>query len=110
MEEKKEKRIRWRQTRIEAIKVKAKEGVTYADELSNMKRNVNPETTRAEIMGIRRTRAGDILVKVKRGEKTEQLREAKAQVLEGKAVVETRSKPCQIEIRDLDESITQEEV
>ena len=33
-----------------------------------------------------------------------------AQVLEGKAVVATVSKPCQIEIRDLDESITQEEV
>ena len=68
VEEKKEKRMRLRQPRTEAIKVKAKEGVTYADVLSNMKRNVNPETTGAEIMGIRRTRAGDILVKVKRGE------------------------------------------
>ena len=103
-EEKKNQRKGRTQTTSDAIKVKTSVRTSY------MKSKFDPTAARPEITGIRRTREGQILVQLRKVENTEKFREAIAQVLEGQIMVETLSRPYVIEIRDLDESISQQEM
>ena len=51
----------------DAIRVSAKDGESYAEILKDMKAKVNLQNAGAEVLSIRRTRRGEILLVLKKG-------------------------------------------
>lgn len=94
----------------EAITIKINEGITYADTLRKLKADVDPKSAGAEISVVRRTRSGDILVEFKKGTDTENFKKAVETAMEGKGSVKSLQKLYPLEIRDLDGSITKDDL
>ena len=52
---------------VDAIKVSAKDGQSYADILKEMKAKVDPRKAGLEVLSIRRTRKEEVLLVLKKG-------------------------------------------
>ena len=83
----------------DAIRVSAKDGESYAEILKAMKAKVNPQNSGAEVLSIRRTKKEEILLVLRKGGYFSAFEKALD-------LVSKRS----VEVRDLDETITREEV
>lgn len=112
----------------EAIMLTAKEGETYASILKRMKEAVNPKDSGAEVETIRRTKKDELLVVLRKGDKSEQLIQKLKEAVGNQAeVVSATGRPqrtaatdanakansppdVKLEVKDLDETITAEEV
>ena len=84
----------------------AKDGESYAEILKEMKAKVNPQNSGAEVLSMLRTRKEEILLVLKKGGNVSAFEKAVGQRAEVKSLVSKRS----VEVRDLDETITREEV
>lgn len=103
--------------RPEAVIIKMnapKEGETaetYADMLRRMKGTVNPAALGIKVRGLRHTRKGDYLVEMMPGEKgTDALAKAMADFLGDEASVKALKPTVHIEVCDIDEFTTTEDV
>lgn len=95
----------------EAITIKAKSTESYADVIKEMKRKINPTDIGVEIQGIRRTRAGELLVKLKKGEgQAEKLKSAIGNKLGEDVLIKAVTKNTIIDIRDMDESTDETDI
>ena len=97
--------------RPEALLIKPAEGKTFAEVLTQVRRDANPASTGTEIRSIRRTRSEDVLLEL--GSKTtnkEGFCEALRGVLGESASVRSLEPRITLEIRDLDCLTTEEEV
>ena len=83
---------------------------SYADVLRDLKKKVDPNSHGVKVSGIRRTRAGALLVEISKGSKAEDLRQVVINALEGKAIVRTTMQNVTIEILDMDEVTDEEEL
>ncbi|CAH2011548.1 unnamed protein product [Acanthoscelides obtectus] len=101
-------RTRKRRT-SEAVKVTAVLR-SFADILKTMKAKVNPAETETELLSIRRTRDNDMLFVLKKGGKASEFAHALAEAVKEKAEVKSLTLFKTLELRDLDETVTVEEV
>lgn len=110
---KKDKRnvkIRELREKGEAITIKANTSESYADVIKKMKNKINPTDIGVEIQGIRRTRTGELLVTLRKGEgQAEKLKSAIGNSVEG-VMIKTVTKTHVIDIRDMDESTDAEDL
>lgn len=96
--------------RTDAIKITAKEGISYSDILMQMKSSVNPDESGAEVKKIRRTRKGELLLELMKEDEGDKFKQAIMTALQEKAEVKTMMNLKQVEIRDLDETVSEEDV
>lgn len=97
--------------RPEAILVKPKEGKTFADVLRSMRERTTPEDCDAKVKSVRKTKNGEILVELDKGTKDqEKFSETLKTALGEEATVLSISKKISLEIRDMDDMTTVEEV
>ena len=94
----------------DAIRLSAKDGESYADILKVMKAKVNPQNAGAEVLSIRRTRREEILLVLKKGGDVSTFEKALDQAVGEKAEVKSLVSKRSLEVRDLDEKVTREEV
>ena len=94
----------------DAIRVSAKDGDSYAEILKAMKAKVNPKNSGAEVLSIRRTRREEILLVLKKGDDVSAFEKALDQAVGEKANVKSLVSKRTLEVRDLDETVTREEV
>ena len=94
----------------DAIRVSAKDGEPYAEILKAMKARVNPQNLGAEVLSIRRTRKEEILFILKKGRDVSAFEKALDQAVGQRAEVKSLVSKRSLEVRDLDETITREEV
>ena len=94
----------------DAIRVSAKDGESYAEILKAMKDKVDPQNSGAEVFSIRRTRREEILLVLKRGGDVSAFEKAINQAVGQKADVKSLFSKRSLEVRDLDETVTREEV
>lgn len=88
----------------EAVIIKVNEERTYADALRKVRGAVNPGEVGVEIEKIRRSKAGELFIQIKKGKgEAEKLREALAEVFGSEANVRIVNRKETIEILDLDE-------
>lgn len=99
-----------RRTRNEAIKVSAKQGHTYADILKKMKASVNPADCGTEVLSIRRTKNKELLVVLKKDSDAISLNKALVKAVGDEASINTLTPQMLLEIKDIDEASTKEEV
>lgn len=84
---------------------------SYADVLRHLKKRVDPDSHGVKVSGIRRTRGGELHVKIgKAGGKAEDLREAFVGALNGKATVRSMSPTVIVEILHIDEATDETEL
>ena len=102
----------------DAVRVSAKDGESYTEILKAMKAKVNPQNVGAEVLSIRRTRREKILLVLNKGggggggggvTSRPSRRPSIRQFLE-KAGVKSLVLKRSFEVRDLDETVTREEV
>lgn len=97
--------------RPDALLVKPSEGKSYADVLSEIREKVKPEEKGAVIKTLRKTRAGDLLIELGQSSESKSDFGADLQsVLGTKASVRLLVPKTTLEVRDLDELATEEEV
>ena len=94
----------------DAIRVSAKDRESYAEILKAMKAKVNPQNVGAEVLSIRRTRREEILLVHKKGGDVSAFKEALDQAVGEKVKVKSLVSKRSLEVRDLDETVTREEV
>ena len=94
----------------DAIKVSAKDGESYAEILKAMKAKVYPHNSGAEVLSIRRTRREEILLVLKGGGDVMAFKKALDQVVREKANVNSLVSKRTLEVRDLDETVTREDI
>ena len=94
----------------DAVRVSAKDGEYYAEILKAMKAKVNPQNSGAEVLFIRRTRREKILLVLKKGGDVSAFEKALDQGIREKADVKSLVSKRSLEVRDLDETITREQV
>ena len=94
----------------DAIRVSAKDGESYAEILKALKAKGDPQNSGAEVLSIRRTRKEEILLVVKKGDDVSAFEKALDQAVGQRAEVKSLVSKSFVEIRDLDETITREEV
>ena len=94
----------------DAIRVSAKDGESYAEILKAMKAKVDPQSSVAEVLSIRRTRKEEILLVLKKGGHAAAFETALDQAVGQRAEVKSLVSKKSVEIWDLDETITREEV
>lgn len=89
----------------EAIAIKTSSTTSYADVIKEMKRKIDPTAIGVEIKGIRRTKAGELLVKFDKGEgQAEKLKNAIGDTFGDDVKIRSVAKNHIIDMRDLDES------
>ena len=88
----------------------AKDGESYAEILKAMKVKVNPQNSGAEVLSIRRTRKEEILLVLKKGGDVSAFEKALDQAVGQRAEVKSLVSKRSVEIRDLDETITRQDV
>lgn len=94
----------------EAVVIKA-DPKTYADVIRKMKCSVDPNEIGVEITSMRRTRAGELLVKLKRGEgQAVKLKDALTSSLGEDIAIRSVVRNQTIDIRDMDESTDEQEL
>ena len=94
----------------DAVMVSAKDGETYAEILKAMKARVNLQDSGAEVLSIRRTRREEILLVLKKGGDVSAFEKALDRAVGDKADVKSLVSKRTLEVRDLDETVTREEV
>lgn len=95
----------------EALTVSANSSKTYAEMLKHMKENIDPTEIGVEVNEMRRTKAGELLIKIKSGEgKAELLKEVIANTLGDEVTIRTVTKNSNIDIRDMDESVEERDI
>ena len=94
----------------DAIRVSTMDGESYADILKAMKAKVNLQNLVAEVLSIRRTRREEILLVLKKGGDVSVFEKALDQAVGAKANVKSLVSKRTFEVRDLDETVTREEV
>ena len=94
----------------DAIRVSAQDGETYAEILKAMKAEVNPQNAGAEALSIQRTRREEILLVLKKGGDVSTFKKALDHAVKEKAEDESLVSERSFEVRDLDETVTREEV
>ena len=99
-------------TKLDAIVLKPAEGKTYADILSTIRTAVKPEDSGIEVRSIRQTRAGHVLLELRRS--TTPSRASFSEALKGATgddcTVEELVPRTVLEIRDLDSCTSEDEV
>ncbi|KMQ82738.1 hypothetical protein RF55_22017, partial [Lasius niger] len=95
-----------------ALMIRAKEGKSYADILRKIKLDASSKQIGESVDKVRRTNTGQLLIVLdkKSADKTELLRKLMADALKEDADVVSRVQQVDLEIRDLDETATKEEV
>ena len=83
----------------DAIRVSAKDGVSYAEILKAMKEKVNPQNAGAEVLSIRRTRREEILLFLKKGGDVSAFEKALDQAVGEKADVKSLVSKGSLEAR-----------
>ena len=97
----------------DAIRVSAKDGESYAEILKAMKAKVTPQISWAGVLSIRRTRREEILLVQKKcggGGDVSAFEKALDQAIGEKVDVKSSVSKRSLEVRDLDETVTREEV
>ena len=94
----------------DAIRVSAKDGEIYAAILKAMKAKVNPQNAGAEVISIRRTRREEILLVLAMGGDVYAFEKALDQAVGEKAEIKSLVSKRSLEVRDLGETVTREEV
>lgn len=95
-------------TRPAAVLVRPAEGKSYAEVLRNLRKNLKPEESDSNILSVRKTKAGDMLLELAKGSETVKLCENIKDTLKECGTVKTMRQLVKLEIRDID-SITQED-
>lgn len=109
----KPKRPRIRPTRTDALLIKVdEEKSSYADILRRMKSDPSLQNVGTSVKRIRRTGAGDLLLELERsaGEKADDLRSSISGKLGDAAKVTMLREEATVELRDLDELTTRQEI
>lgn len=97
--------------RPDAILVRPKEGKTFSEVLRAMKEETTPEECEAKVKMVRKTRNGEILVELdKQTKNQEKFSETLKKALGEDAIVLTLSRKISLEIRDMDDMTTTEDV
>ncbi len=95
----------------EAVIIKPTEGNSYAEVLKNIRSKVNLKEADVKIKGIRKTRAGALLLELEKGQTAKaNFCEALKHTLQNSATVADLKPKATIEIRDLDSLTTKNEV
>ena len=94
----------------DAIRVMAKDDESYAEILKAMKAKVNPQNSGAEVLSIRRINKKEILLVLKKGGDVSAFEKALDQAVGERADVKSLVSKRLLDVRDLDESVTREEV
>ena len=94
----------------DAIRISAKDGQPFADILKDMKAQVNPTESILEVLSVRRTRKEEILLVLKKGGDIPAFKKPLDQAVGASANVRTLVTTKVVEIRDIDETTTREEV
>ena len=94
----------------DAVRVSAKDSESYAEILTAMKAKVNPQNAEAEVLSIRRTRRDEILLVLRKGVDVSTCVKALDQAVGEKAEVKASVSKTSLEVRDLDKTVTREEV
>ena len=104
------KRSPW--TLPNAILVSAKENKSYADILKKVKADIPKEDIEDSIEKVRRTASGQLLIILNRkiGDKMGPLQQRMANVLKEEADVIGKTQEVEVEIRDIEETNTKDEV
>lgn len=95
-----------------ALMIHAKEGKSYADILRKIKLDASSKQIGENVDKVRRTNTGQLLIVLdkKSADKAELLRKLMADALKEDADVVSRVQQVDLEIRDLDETTTKEEI
>ncbi|KAF6204359.1 hypothetical protein GE061_002700 [Apolygus lucorum] len=97
--------------RPDALVIRASESLSYSDILQKLRAQVKPEESGTELTAIRKTRKGDVLLEVIAGSKiNEDFRKAVTEAVGEANVAKELSPRTSLEVRDLDELATKEEV
>lgn len=108
---KKRKRKRRRKPALEAVLISPAEGQTYANVLADLRRKIKPEETGVRVKNLRPTVSGKILVELAPGNhSSNNFCEAVKDVVGSRAKVSALVPKSTLEIRDLDSTVTKEEV
>ncbi|KAM8711934.1 hypothetical protein ACLKA7_012445 [Drosophila subpalustris] len=101
-----------KRVRADAITVTGVGDCSYADMLRMVKTDPSLKHLSGDVQGVRKTAKGDLLLRLskKPAHSPQELQEAVGKVLGSRAVVKTLSEMSQVEIRDMDELVTKEEV
>ena len=75
-----------------------------------MKVRVNPQNSGAEVLSIRRTRREEILLVLRRGGDVSVFKKALDQAVGEKAEIKSLVSKRSLEVRDIDETVTRQEV
>lgn len=113
MKKKKKKRKKEKKKQLSnALMIRAKVGKPYADILWRVKKDVPEEMIGDSIERVRRTNTGQLLIVLNRksADKTEQLQKLMAGALREDADVVSKVQEIDLEIRDLEETTSKEEV
>lgn len=95
----------------EAVAVKINNEMSYANVLRQLKTKVDPDKMGLQVSGIRKTRAGEILIELKNGSgKAEELRTNVAAALGDGATVRTLDRTVSLVVKDLDGATEEAEV
>lgn len=95
----------------EAVSIKVTGNKTYADVLRDMKRKVNLSEIGVDVSSIRRSRTGDLLISLKKSNgSADKLKEALKTSLSADIEVKTLARKYLLDIRDMDESVENEEI
>ena len=100
-----------RKKRPDAILIKPSDGRSYSDVLGQIRQSAKPEEKGAVIKGLRKTRAGDLLVELSDSSGNKSAFGADLQTILGNsASVRVLEPKSTLEVRDLDELTTEAEV
>ncbi|KAL7743257.1 hypothetical protein ACLKA6_016198 [Drosophila palustris] len=101
-----------RRPRSDAIRVSGVGGCTFADLLRSVKGDSTLKHISGDVQGIRKAANGDLLLRLTKqpAHSTDELQETVRKALGEKAVVKALTDQTRVEIRDLDELTTKEEI
>ena len=94
----------------DVFRVSAKDGESYTEILKAMKTRVNPQDSGSEVLSIRRTRREKILLVLRKGGDVSAFEKALDQAVGEKAEIKSLVSKRSLEVRELDETVTREEV
>lgn len=98
-------------TRPDAVLIKPADGKSYADVLGAIRTSIKPGDNGAEVRCVRKTRSGEVLVELGPGTKDKsKFGEVLRTTLGANATVRCTVPKSTVELRDLDELTTEEEV
>ena len=97
--------------RPEALIIKVSENLPYLEVLKNLREKMKPEDTGTEIRAIRKTGKGDVLLELEgTAAISQEFRDAVSQAVGNPQAVAELTPRASVEIRDLDDLTTEEEV